>query len=100
MTPTPLPPPALPYYVSPIEHDGKKGLQILLDTRRPDCPTEVIFGMSDEGTNGVWLEYITLRLNRAFVNGWYGAQGVSSWPSEDYYRDADALWEKITGKSS
>lgn len=91
-------PPVNPYRVIAIDRDGKRGNQIVLDTNRPDCPEEFIFGMDESPTNLAWLEYIALRLNRAFVNGWYGSQGVSSWPDDDYYAAVDAAWEKLTGK--
>ena len=44
------------------------------------------------------LDYWCLRLNRAFINGWMGSQGISSWPDDDYYKELDRLFNLMQGK--
>lgn len=54
----------------------------------------------DKDENGrckAFLDYWCMRLNRAFVNGWFGAKGVSSWPDNNYYLILNELYRKWTG---
>ena len=85
------------YFVEEIQRNNIKGYQIILKSN--DLNKEVIFGMdSDEaGQSKAWLDYICLRLNRAFVNGWFAAKGVSSWPDKGYYEELDRLFKIMKG---
>ena len=84
-----------PYKVIKSSDKGENDYEIILDTNR-DNP-EHIFGMDCSNIkNKAWLDYWCLRLNRAFVNGWMGSQGVSSWPYEKYYKELDRLFDLMS----
>lgn len=86
-----------PYKVIRCTDKGENDYKIVLDTNR--AKEETIFGMDCyDAKNKAWLDYWCLRLNRAFVNGWMGSQGVSSWPDEGYYKELDRLFNLMSKK--
>lgn len=86
------------YLVKEIERNGVKAYQLVF--KSSESNEEFIFGMDsdDSGRNKSWLDYWCLRLNRAFMNGWFGAKGVSSWPDDRYYEELDRLFNKMSKK--
>lgn len=63
-----------------------------------DGTEEFILGLSEyPPENKLWLEYLCLRLNRAFINGWFASKGIISYPDNEYYNILNELFKKITG---
>jgi len=86
-----------PYSVAKCLDIGENEYKIVLNTNRAE--DEVIFGMDcSDIKNKAWLDYWCLRLNRAFVNGWMGSQGISSWPDNGYYEELDRLFKIMSNK--
>lgn len=74
----------------------KDGYGIFLDDSNCIHEPELIFGTNCtlDSPHKAFLDYWCMRLNRAFINGWFGAQGKSSWPAKDYYARLDQLCQK------
>lgn len=86
-----------PYKVIRCTDKGENDYKIILDANRAE--EEFIFGLDcSNSKNKAWLDYWCLRLNRAFVNGWMGGQGLSSWPDEEYYKELDRLFNLMNKK--
>lgn len=54
---------------------------------------EHIFGLPKSEKGQAFLEYWRLRLNRAFINGWFGRGGQSNYPDAGYYEELERLYQ-------
>lgn len=62
---------------------------------RPDGSKEHIFGMPKEQT--AFLDYWAMRLNRAAIEGWATAKGITFKPDDSYYAKINRLFKMIWG---
>jgi len=81
------------YFVKEVQRNGSRGYQLYLNIGGDG--EEAIFGLDfdENGKNKAWLDYWAMRLNRAFVNGWFGAKGLSSHPDAKYYEELNRLFD-------
>lgn len=85
-----------PYLVKETKKDGLKGFELVF--RDKELNEELIFAMKPDksGVNRAWVDYWCLRLNRAFIDGWFGAKGVPIKHDSRHYEELDRLFKKMT----
>lgn len=80
-----------------VESDQRYVLRLV--TNNPDMPYEHIMSVAEKSPATLaMLQYWCLRLNRAFVNGYFFSEGLSSSPDEVYYQRVDKCFKQWIGQ--